>query len=214
MGLRFRNHLASFRTATVRRLCLCALTLALGSLAHAEPSARLVSGRAVGERVPEFFVRAVTGPLMNKSVCYVCRNGDRPVVMVFLRDIVEGVPALLKEIDHCVDQNRAVGLKGFGVLLSENQRTATSTLQTLAFDHELSIPLTVASTQLEAPASQNLHPDAAVTIVLYYDQTVLSTHAFRESELSPERIRNLMTSVKELAIKGSDVSRVGASKSP
>ncbi len=177
-------------------------TLAFAALAYAEPSAPLVSGRAVGERVPQFFVRAVTGPLMNKSVCYVCRNGDRPVVMVFLRDIVEGVPSLLKEIDQCVDQHRAVGLKGFGVLLSENQRTATSKLQTLAFDHDLSLPLTVASTQLEAPASQNLHPDAAVTVVLYHDQTVLSTHAFRESELSPERIRELMLEVKGLAAKG------------
>ena len=108
---------------------------------------------------------------------------------------------MLKEIDRCVDQHRAVGLKGFGVLLSENQRAATSKLQTLAFDHELSIPLTVASTQLEAPSSQNLHPDAAVTVVLYHDQKVVQTHAFRESELTPERIRELMTNVKELAEK-------------
>ena len=182
--------------------CVCACVIVGGALVGGEPVAQLVSGRAVGERVPQFFVRAVTGPLMNKSVCYVCRNGDRPVVMVLMRDVVEGVPTLLKELDQCVDQHRAVGLRGFGVLLTENQRTAISKLQTMAFDNQLSLPLTVSSTQLDAPSSQNLHPDAAVTVVLYHDQTVVTTHAFRDTELTAERIGQLMTSVKDLAAKG------------
>lgn len=186
----------------LRNLCLCASVIACGVLIGGEPVAQLVSGRAVGDRVPQFFVRAVTGPLMNRSVCYVCRNGDRPVVMVFLRDVVEGVPALLKELDRYVDEHRAVGLRGFGVLLTENPKTAISKLQTLAFDHQLSLPLTLASTQLDAPSSQNLNPDAAVTVVLYHDQTVITTHAFRETELTSERISQLMSSVKELAAKG------------
>ena len=187
-----------------RLICLCAIIAAGVGLELAgagEADAQLVSGRAVGDKVPQFFVRAVTGPLMNKSVCYVCRNGDRPVVMVFLRDLVDGTPDLLKQLDRYVDQQRAVGLRGFCVLLSENQRSATSQLQTLAFDNQLSLPLTVASSQLEAPASQNLHPDAAVTVVLYQDQTVVATHAFRTAEVTPGRIAGLMTAVKELAAK-------------
>lgn len=180
-------------------LCLFAFSLTL--VFGGEPDMQLLSGRAVGERVPQFFVRAVTGPLMNKSVCYVCRNGDRPVVMVFLRDLVSGTPEFLKQLDRCVDQHRAVGLRGFCVLLSENQRSATSQLQTLAFDNQLSLPLTIASSQLEAPASQNLHPEAAVTVVLYQDQTVLATHAFRETELTSERIAELMTGIKDMAEK-------------
>ena len=49
--------------------------------------ATLNSGRAVGEYVPTFYSRAVTGPLMNKSICYVCRNGARPVVMILMRRV-------------------------------------------------------------------------------------------------------------------------------
>jgi hypothetical protein len=181
---------------------LLALSMSsLSLLCGGEPDAKLVSGRAAGERVPQFFVRAVTGPLMNKSVCYVCRNGDRPVVMVFLRDVVTGTPDLLKQLDRCIDDHRADGLRGFCVLLSENQRSATSQLQTLAFDNQLSLPLTVASVQLEAPANQNLHPDAAVTVVLYHDQTVVASHAFRDTEVTSERISELMSGVKELAGK-------------
>ena len=50
----------------------------------AEPIAEqklLTSGPAAGKEGPSFFVRAITGPQMNRSVCFVCRNGDRPVVM-------------------------------------------------------------------------------------------------------------------------------------
>ena len=161
----------------------------------------LVSGRAVGEQVPQFYVRAVTGPLMNKSVCYVCRNGDRPVAMVFLRDVVPGTAELLKELDQVVDQNRAFGLRGFGVLLSENQRTATSKLQTLAFDHQLSLPLTMAPLQVEAAENQNLHPSAAVTVVLYHSHTVSSSYAFRETEITKERIASVISGVRELVAK-------------
>ncbi len=44
---------------------------------------------------------------------------------------------------------------------------------TLAFDNQLSLPLTVASTQLDAPSSQNLHPDATVTVVFFLMASVL-----------------------------------------
>lgn len=176
-----------------------ACCLFLGGLLAGEPVEKLVSGRAIGERVPQFYVRAVTGPLMNKSICYVCRNGDRPVVMVLLRDVVDGVPRLLEEVDRFVDQHRADSVRGFCVLLSENQRTATSTLQTLSFDHRLSLPLTVAPPQLESPANQNLHPDAAVTVVLYQDQTVQATYGFRAGEVTRERIDDLMAGVRKLA---------------
>ncbi|HEY2251392.1 MAG TPA: hypothetical protein VGH74_10045, partial [Planctomycetaceae bacterium] len=56
----------------------------------------LQSGLKVGEKVHTFYVRAITGPLKNKSVCYVCRNGDRPVVMFFVRRITPQLKKLLK----------------------------------------------------------------------------------------------------------------------
>ena len=95
------------------------------------PKPTLQSGREVGETVPRFYVRAVTGPLANRSVCYVCRNGDRPVVMVLLRDCLPELPPLLTGLDEVIDQNRAVGLRGFGVLIAPDQQTAVSKLQTL-----------------------------------------------------------------------------------
>jgi hypothetical protein len=180
-------------------LALCMTICAVNTIAGEAQT--LVSGRAVGEHVPQFYVRAVTGPLMNKSICYVCRNGDRPVIMVFLRDVVPGTADLLKELDRFVDQNRAVGVRGFGVLLSENQRVATSKLQTLSYDNQLSLPLTMAHPQVESAENQNLHPDAAITVVLYHDHTVAASYAFRETEVTKERIAAVMSGVRDLVAK-------------
>jgi len=199
-----RSITVSYRRAAVIAICLTAL-VANGFAMEAQD---LISGRAVGEPVTQFYVRAVTGPLMNKSVCYVCRNGDRPVAMIFMRDVVPGTAELLKELDRFVDQNRAFGLRGFGVLLSENQRFATSKLQTLAFDHQLSLPLTMAHPQVESSENQNLHPDAAVTVVLYHDHKVAARYAFRDAEVTKERIAGVMNGVRELVAKVHPESRM------
>jgi hypothetical protein len=168
---------------------------------EAAPAPALQSGRLVGEKVPQFYVRAVTGPLMNRSVCYVCRNGDRPVTMVFIREFVPELPTLLKEIDEIIDQNRAVGLRGFAVLLTDEQRTAVSKLQTLAFDTKLNLPLTIATIQADAPSNQNVHPEAAVTVVLYRRQQVVANFAFRANELDRKGIDAVLAQVRALAVE-------------
>src|SRR5262249_17740837 len=90
-----------------------------GPAASAETGEKFQSGLKGGEKVQTFYVRGVTGPLKSRSVCYVCRNGDRPVVMLFIRQITPEVRQLLKAIDGEVDQRRASGLRSFGVFLPE-----------------------------------------------------------------------------------------------
>src|SRR4051812_14009141 len=94
------------------------LTVFVGTFVGAEELLPLKSGLQVGEAVPQFYVRAVTGPLKNKSVCYVCRNGDRPVIMLLARKVTPEVTKLLKEVDQLVDSHRADGLRGFGVFVA------------------------------------------------------------------------------------------------
>src|SRR5690349_11031952 len=99
----------------------------------------------VAEEVPSFYVRAVTGPLAGKSVCYVCRNGDRPVVAVMLRELTPETTALLKDLDRTVNQHRADGLRCFAVLVTDSPQRDSARLQTLAFDEKIDLPLTLVS---------------------------------------------------------------------
>ncbi|WP_166824270.1 hypothetical protein [Thalassoroseus pseudoceratinae] len=169
----------------------------LSSTSNAAAEA-LRSGRTVGEKVPSFYVRAVTGPLQNRSTCYVCRNGSRPVAMILLRQIEPELKPLLQGVDRIVDAHRADGLRSFCVLVSDTPRQAISDVQTFAFNHQVVVPMTIASQAIAGPANQNLHPDAAITVVLYEQQKVVKTFAFRSGELAKDQTQAVWDAIRKL----------------
>lgn len=160
--------------------------------------ARIESGRAIGDYVPTFYTRAVTGPLRNRSVCYVCRNGGRPVVMVFLRKLSTELKPLLKQVDRLVDQHRADGLRSFAVFVIADPSQAISSVQTFSFDHKITLPLTVASTTVAHPHCQNLNERADVTVVLYQKRRVVTRFAFRADQVKQRRIDEIAESINKL----------------
>lgn len=182
-----------------RRQFIAALGLGVFSfreLSAADPvseSKPLTSGPAAGKEVPSFFVRAITGPQMNRSVCFVCRNGDRPVVMILLRRLETGTSAVLKSVDELIDRRRADGLRAFGVMLSDEPSKVSPHLQTISFDEKLSLPLGVGPEALADRDSLSVDPAASVTLVAYRDKKVVWTSAFRSAELrdEPTRTRRL-----------------------
>jgi len=190
-------------------IAICALVVAVtgafllcaenGVAENTDAAAGLQSGLKVGEKVPTFYVRAITGPLKNKSVCYVCRNGDRPVVMLFIRQITPELKKLLKGIDAEVDQHRAAGLRSFGVFVASDSKELLPQVQTLAFDEKLNLPLTIAAAPSDGSAGRSIHPDAAVTIILYREQTVVTNFAYRAEELKAEETEAVLKSIRALA---------------
>lgn len=176
------------------------------SVTIAEDSRPLLSGPAVGKEVPSFFVRAITGPQMNRSVCFVCRNGDRPVVMVLLRRLETGTSAVLKAVDELIDRRRADGLRAFGVMLSDEPSKVSPHLQTVSFDQQLNLPLGVGPEALGDRDSLSLDPAASVTVIAYRDRKVVWTSAFRSAELRDEatrtrRLREVVEQTESLLMK-------------
>src|SRR2546422_980842 len=149
----------------------------------------LQSGPAAGQEVPSFFVRAITGPQMNRSVCFVCRNGDRPVVMVVLRRLETGTAVVLKAIDELIGGGRAEGLRAFGVMLSDEPGKVAPHLQTISFDEKLSLPLSVGPETLGERDTLSVDSAASLTIVVYRQRKVAWTAALRSSELRDEEAR-------------------------
>lgn len=173
-------------------LLMAGSLISVGTAAEPAPASPLKPALRVGEEVPSFYCRAVTGPLMNKSVCYVCRNGQRPVVMLLMRQLRPEYGQLLQGIDRVVDENRAGGLRGFGVLVSDGGRQATAAVQTFAFNHKLSLPLTVSSRTIVPANSRLLPPAATLSVVLYRHRKVVAAFSYRAGELQKtERVRLL-----------------------
>ena len=141
------------------------------------PAAR--SGDVNSEEIPSIYVRAVTGPLAGKSVCYVCRNGDRPVVVVVLRDLGADVASLLKELDRTVNLHRAEGLRCFAMLLTEQPQQDAARLQTLAFDGKIEVPLTLVSENALQGSQLAMPRDCMISVIAYRDRRVVERFEYR-----------------------------------
>lgn len=195
-GIAWINHHSPFR-----RRCLFALLLwgFASSVNSDESLPPLKSGPELGSEVTSFYVRAVTGPHAGKSVCYVCRNGDRPVVMVLLRELGPDTTRLLKQLDATVNKRRADGLRCFVVLLSDTTQKDLPRLQTLAFDEKLDLPLTLAPEALTGPTLKSVSSDAAVTVVLYDHLKVTNRFSFRTGECRESACEAVLTAAERLA---------------
>ena len=156
------------------------------------------SGLQHGEDVPFFYSRVVTGSLMNKSVCFVCRNGNRPVVMLLMRQLKPEFANLMRTVDKLVDGNRAVGLKSFGVLISDEPFRDSSAVQTFAFDSKVKMPLTVGTDAIANNTCQRLHEDAELTVVLYRNRSVVKNYSFRMSQLKDADVAAIAKSIHRL----------------
>ena len=91
-----------------------ALVLGLASVASAE----MTSGPQAGEMVGAFTVTKVTGNpddgvADGRTLCYRCKMGQRPVVMVFARSADEKLAKLLKKIEEEVEEHQAEKLTSF-----------------------------------------------------------------------------------------------------
>lgn len=184
-------------------VCLCTgnerILAADAGAANQSEDEPLSSGLDVGAEVPSFYSRVVTGPLRNRSVCYVCRYGRRPVVMVLLRKVGPDVRPLLRNIDRVVDHRRGSGVRSFGVLICDDPVKTAPSVQTFAFNGRIAMPLTVAAHAVAADGCQNVHLDAAATVVMFRNGRVEATRALREEDLTVENVRSVLKDVREFA---------------
>lgn len=148
--------------------------------------------------VPSFYVRAVTGPLAGKSVCYVCRNGDRPVVLVLLRELGLDTAALLKELDRQVNQHRADGLRCFVVMLTDTPQKDLARLQTLAFDEKIDVPLTLVGEAATQGSTVAVPEGAATSVITYQDRRIVQRFVFKPGACDESARRSVISATEKL----------------
>jgi hypothetical protein len=158
--------------------------LALPGALRADP---LQSGPQVGEKVPGPFAPLnITGPNAGEKCCQYCKNGSRPAVAVFAREITPAVIQLLKTIDNTTAMNREQGLGSYVVFCNDADGLGRR-LQEIArkekFQH---IVLTLY--RPGGPEKYRLSPAADVTVLVYHHLTVKANHAFKNGDLSETAI--------------------------
>jgi hypothetical protein len=163
---------------------------ALAGAARAE----VTSGHQVGESVGAMTVTKVTGNALDgvpdgKTLCYRCKMGSRPVVMVFARTADDKLAKLLKKLDEEIEEHASAKLTGFVNMLGTDAESLKKDAAEFVKLHGIErIAFVVPEEAANGPADYKIAPDADVTVVCFKGGKVQANHAMAKGQLSDDKI--------------------------
>ena len=163
---------------------LMSLAVAVAMLCTSAAIAEEVkSGLQEGESIGAFYVTKVCGAEednvpANENLCYRCKNGSRPQVIVFTRSTDDKVVSLVKKLDAQVSKNEEAQLRAFVNMLGDSKEAATDEVKKLAAATKAkSIPFVVPNENENGPDNYGINPKAEVTIIFANDGKVVANWA-------------------------------------
>ena len=154
-----------------------------------------------GDSIGVFYVTKVAGAEDDgvepgEDLCYRCRYGSSPMVMVFARDTTGKVSDLVKSIDAAVAENEEFSLKGLLTLIGEDasrlKEDASQIAKKTGVKH---VPIVIAKEMKTGPLNYKLPSESAVTIVVAKDSQVVTIHTFAANGID---IAAVMKEVKQI----------------
>ncbi len=119
------------------------------------------------------------GVKVGQELCYRCRNGGRPQVLIFTRSPKDkNVVKFIQELDKAIGENSDKQLRGFVSVLAEDKEEASATAKEVAKSSKTkNVPFVVPNEFENGPADYGLNSKAEVTIILANGGKVQSNHA-------------------------------------
>lgn len=152
-------------------------------------SKKATGGLSVGDDVAAFLVTKVAGANDDNvkngaTLCYRCKYGQRPMVMVFTHTTGDAVPKLVEKLDAAVAKHSSEQLKGFVTLIGNEPEELTRQAKTLATQFgDKNVPIVVAKDSKNGPASYKLDPGTAVTVLIVNHSQVVARHNFAADQV-------------------------------
>jgi ribosomal protein L18 len=172
-----------FSLGLVVALTTAGMTASVGA-AEAATEGHVKSGPAAGEYLGPFTVTKVAGAeddsvAEGKKLCYRCKNGSRPQVVVFTRSTDPQVAQLVSKIDEAIVKHDDEKLTAFVNVLGSDPEAATETAKKFAMTSKAkNIPFVVPNEFENGPEDYGINPNAEVTVTLAVDGKILASHGF------------------------------------
>jgi hypothetical protein len=161
-----------------------AFTLALVCSLTATADIAIEHSLKKGDSIGVFYVTKVAGAEddgveVGQDLCYRCRYGSSPMVIVFVRETGGMVPELLRQLDAAVAQNKDSGFKALVTLVGEDVSLLKEAAIEIARQTDVKeLPVVVAKDTKTGPLNYKLPRGSAVTIVIGKDSQVVTTRCF------------------------------------
>jgi hypothetical protein len=179
---------------------VAAVAMAFAGVAKAED---LKSGLQAGEGLDAFDVEkcggaADDGVAVGKKLCYRCKLGGRPMVMVFTRSADDKLGKLVSELDKTVTAKEDAKLAAFVNLIGEDAEALKKTATKFEKSHKAGkVAIVVPEDQPNGPASYKLSKDADVTVIIAKDSKVVANHAFKADKLDADAIKKIVADAEK-----------------
>jgi hypothetical protein len=158
----------------------------------------LKSGLEPGKDIDAFDVVKCAGAIddgvdVGAQLCYRCKYGSRPMVMVFARTANDELVALTKQLDKAVAKHEKEKLAAFVNLLGEDRDSLEAKAKELGEGNEIKmVPIVVPVEFENGPEVYGINPEADVTVILASNGKVVANHALAEGELNEESVKKII----------------------
>ncbi len=137
-----------------------------------------------GDPIGAFYVTKVAGAAedgvpVGEELCYRCKYGSRPMVMVFTRKDNDKVAKFVGQLDKAVGEHKEDQLRGLVTVMGADQSNLKTQASKIAKDSEAAnIPVVVAADSENGPESYRLDPASDVTVIVANEGQVIASHSF------------------------------------
>ncbi|HZZ29497.1 MAG TPA: hypothetical protein VFE46_15975 [Pirellulales bacterium] len=177
----------------MNRVATWGLSLAVLMMASATRAEALRSGPQPGETLDSYQVTKVAGAPddgvpVGQQLCYRCKMGNRPVVMVFSRKPDRALARLVKRLDAVVAQNKDEhNMASFVSLLGDKPDELAKSSKEIVNDTKVeNVAFVVPAEQPNGPEAYKINPQVETTVLIYVKGTVVANRAIAPGELSDE----------------------------
>ncbi|HEX3654499.1 MAG TPA: hypothetical protein VHY91_20295 [Pirellulales bacterium] len=161
---------------------ICAIAV-LAAATTARAGTEVKSGPQEGDKIGPFDVVKCAGATddgvsVGDKLCYRCKYGAKPMVMVFTRKSDE-IAGLVKKLDKAVEKNSDKQLRAFVNIIGEDRKDAESCAKSLAKDNSVeNVPIVVPEESTNGPDDYGINPDAVVTVIVAREGKVVASHGY------------------------------------
>jgi len=177
--------------------------VAVALLAQVALAAELTSGPQKGSLLGPFEVIKVAGAVNDgvpsgKQLCYRCKLGNQPVVMVFAPKADQGVTALAQELDQLVAKNKSKNLGSFVNLVGDEASKLEAQAKEFATKAKLeNVAVVVPVESKDGPEDYKINSQA-VTVLIYRDGNVVANHAVMPNDLNSPMVKNILSDTDKI----------------
>ncbi|QDT13791.1 hypothetical protein [Planctomycetes bacterium K23_9] len=192
----FRCGVVPFALAFLSMMSIVSADIPVAKSTPAKPTP-LIKGDAAGA----FYVTKIAGAKddgvdVGQELCYRCRYGSRPIVMVFARRADDKLSDLMVQLDKAVQSSKESQLRGLVTLLNDDLAKAKDNANKLADKTGVKlVPIVVAKDNATGPPNYKLNQSSDVTIVMASDSQVVWTRAYSGDSVD---VLDVMSHVKAL----------------